>query len=576
MGHTQRKAAQLVAAGDAAVLVRLGSRPGPTATRRVLALVAALDAAPPPGLLDVIPAYASVLVRFDPLVIAPMEIVAYLRVALSQASEGQLPAGRIVKIPVRYGGKDGPDLDEVASLLGLTAQELIQRHASATYRVAFLGFLAGYPYLSGLPRSLAVPRLNTPRTGVPAGSVAIAERQAGIYPVDSPGGWRILGRTSTPIFDPARNPPSLLRPGDRLRFYPVSASEEAAPPANKQADSNETCALWLRVIQPGIQTTVQDPGRIGYSRYGVSTSGAADLDALALGNALLANSPDAAALEITGGNASFEALAPCVVAITGAPCVVRVNGGRVYDGVSFALAVGDILELGATSAGMRVYLCVDEGVAVPRVMGSRATDLRARLGGLEGRPLRVGDLLARGRASVSVAGRVSPSNLASRRLPGNGEWRLRVLPGPHFDQAPRTSKTLLTAAFTVDARADRVGVRLRSQEGSCLEGGQMLTEGLPRGAVQLPPDGDPVLLLADAQTTGGYRVPLVVISADRWQIGQLRPGDIVRFCSVSPEEALAALRRRADDITRIARQPSPARLLSGFTEWDDDTDPAMS
>ena len=104
----------------------------------------------------------------------------------------------------------------------------------------------------------------------------------------------------------------------------------------------------------------------------------------------------------------------------------------------------------------------------------------------------------------------------------------------------------------------------------------MLTEGLPRGAVQLPPDGDPVLLLADAQTTGGYRVPLVVISADLWQIGQLRPGDTIRFCGVTPEEALAALHRRADDITRVARQPSPARLLSGFTEWDDDTEPAMS
>jgi antagonist of KipI len=578
----------IVTAGDSALLVRMGSRPGPATSRRVLALVAALDTAAPPGLLDIIPAYASVLVRFDPLIVEPAVMTAFLRAALAQTSHdanaidaadnggGQPARGRMVRIPVCYGGDNGPDIAEVASLLGLTPRELIQRHSSATYRVAFLGFLAGFPYLTGLPRALAVPRLDTPRTHVPMGSVAIAERQAGIYPVDSPGGWRILGRTHVPLFDPEREPPSLLRPGDRVRFYlSVGDEHECVMPSTRQRTQHKGMGIpWLRVIQPGIQATVQDRGRPGYARFGVSTSGAADPDALTIGNALLANQPEAAALEITGGNARFETLAPCVVAVTGAPSGVRINERRIQSGVTVALDTGDTLEIEALSAGMRAYLSVAAGVAVPLVLGSRATDLRAHIGGFGGRSLRTGDLLERRDANDDGAGRVVPYELI-RRAPCNREWLLRVLSGPRAAQSRDSFDVLLAGKFTVDTRSDRVGVRLRRLTGPCLDGGQTLTEGMARGAVQVPPDGEPVLLLADAQATGGYHVPAVVIAADLWQIGQLRPGDSVRFRGVTPDEALAALRRRADEIARVLRQPAPAQLLSGFTEWSDNAEPPM-
>lgn len=567
-----RIAARIVTIGDAAVLVRLGRHPGPTATRRVLALVAALDSTPPLGLLDVAPAYASVLIRFDPFLIDPMDLVTTLHSLVNRLDEFPLPKGRLVNIPVHYGGDFGPDLDNVAELLGLTPEEVIDRHTSATYRVAFLGFLAGFPYLTGLSRALAVPRLSTPRRRVPSGSVAIADRHAGIYPTDSPGGWRILGRASMPIFDPAQQPPSLFRPGDRVRFYPVPASDPASvsPPMARQTTESQGIP-WLRVIQPGMQTTVQDQGRIGFARYGVTASGAADPDALALGNALLANPPEAAALEITGGNAQFEVLAPCVVAVTGAPCVVRVNQREAPIGVTFALGLGDTLEIRPTSAGLRAYLCVAGGIAVQKVMGSHATDLRARLGGLDGRALRAGDTLERVHAQRDVAGRMLPTNLM-RCLPENGDWRLRVLPGPHAVQTPSTLDRLIEASFAVDARSDRMGVRLKQIGGQCLDGGETLSEGLARGAVQVPPDGEPVVLLADAQTTGGYYVPAVVISADFWKIGQLRPGDTVRFCAVSPGEALAALRERAEEIAQVTRQPLPEQLLAGFAEWSDDAE----
>jgi KipI family sensor histidine kinase inhibitor len=572
----RRGVPEIVNAGDAAILMRLGNRPGPTASRRVLALVAALDASPPPGLMDVVPAYASVLICFDPLIIEPPGMRACLQSLLDRISDSLWPRGRLIRIPVYYGGDDGPDLEDVAALLELTTQELIERHTSSTYRVAFLGFLAGFPYLTGLPRTLAVPRLATPRTHVRAGSVAIADRQAGIYPVDSPGGWRILGRTAAPLFDPTRKPPSLLHPGDRVRFYPASANDRQtfnATPSPKRETSLRSVP-WLRVIDPGIQATVQDHGRTGFARYGVSTSGAADSYALALGNALLANRPEAAALEITGGDVRFEALASSVIAVTGAPSIVRVNQRRVPANTSFALAPGDVIELGTVSVGMRVYLSVAEGVVVPRVLHSRATDLRAHLGGMDGRPLHAGDMLGRGPLGFDVAGRTLGNDL-TYTLPRGGEWLLRVLPGPHAAQWLETLGGLLTLSFTVDARSDRVGVRLRRLDGPCLDGGQILSEGLPRGAVQVPPDGEPVLLLADAQTTGGYPVPAVVISADLWRIGQLRPGDTIRFHAVSPGEAVAALRWRAWEIERVARQPSPEHLLGGFAEWSDEADPMM-
>ena len=565
--------AQIVAAGDAALLVRMASRPGPAASRRVLALVAALDAASPPGLLDVIPAYASVLVRFDPLALEPTAMAACLRAALTHSADTPAPRGRLIRIPVHYGGADGPDLDAVARALGMSTAELIQRHMAVSYRVAFLGFLAGFPYLSGLPRALAVPRLTTPRTHVPAGSVAIAEQQAGVYPAATPGGWRILGRTALPLFDPERDPPALLRPGDRVRFSPVAADDlpAAAPTRWEPVGREERGLPWLRVIEPGLQTTIQDGGRVGYARYGVSTSGAADLDALALGNALLANPPEAAALEFTGSAASFAARGPCVVAVTGAPCGVAVNGRRKAVGAAFALAAGDTLDIGPMTVGLRVYLCVAGGVAVPPVMGSRATDLRAGLGGLAGRALRRGDELAHDPASDEAEGSIlSPSVMS--RPPANADWRLRILPGPHSWRSPGALEALQGCRFIVDARSDRVGVRLRRLDGPCQAGGQTLSEGLPRGAVQLPPDGEPVLLLADAQATGGYDVPAVVISADLWRIGQLRPGDTVRFQHVSLDEALAALRRRRGEIAVIRRSPAPARLLGGFAEWSDEDD----
>ena len=171
-----------------------------------------------PGVVNVHPAYASILIDFDPLRIRHRDIERTAAELFAQAVSAPLPEPRSVEIPVIYGGADGPDLEAVAELTGHTPDEVVALHSGAEYLVYFLGFSPGFPYLGGMPESIAAPRLETPRRRVPAGSVAIGGRQTGVYPLASPGGWRIIGRTPLRLFDPEGDPPVLLRMGDHVRF----------------------------------------------------------------------------------------------------------------------------------------------------------------------------------------------------------------------------------------------------------------------------------------------------------------------------------------------------------------------
>jgi KipI family sensor histidine kinase inhibitor len=225
--------------GDCAVLVRLGDSIDKEINRAALALGDALAAAGLPGIRDIAPAYASVCLRYD--VDAWVDpagtrgayecIAARLQTLLDVATRETAPAPAPrppLEIPVCYGGEFGPDLDSIAQHAGLDPREVVERHARADYRVAMLGFMPGFPYLLGLDPSLNAPRRASPRTRVPAGSVAIGGAQTGIYPRELPGGWQLIGRTPFVLFDPARAQPTLLQPGQHVRFRAVAADEFAA------------------------------------------------------------------------------------------------------------------------------------------------------------------------------------------------------------------------------------------------------------------------------------------------------------------------------------------------------------
>lgn len=222
--------------GDKALRVEVGEKIDDKTHARVQAACAAIELASLPGVRELVPAYTTVTVHYDPLAVAnagapPDDLAGWLALRVEQAvatsAKVKAPKPRVVEIPVCYGGECGPDLERVAAQAKISAEEVIKRHAKGDYWVAMVGFAPGFPYLVGLPRELATPRHARPRTIVPAGSVGIAGEQTGIYPLATPGGWNVIGRTTAQLFDPGEDPPAKLQAGDRVRFRAVTREEMA-------------------------------------------------------------------------------------------------------------------------------------------------------------------------------------------------------------------------------------------------------------------------------------------------------------------------------------------------------------
>ena len=360
-----------LAAGDSAVLLDLagsGDPPGasePAAREPDIGsaaqLAAAIGAARLPGVLDVIPGACTVLVTVQPGSWDTGQLAARLLDIPLLASEGAA-ATAAVEIPVCY---DGPDLADVAALTGLSVGEVIARHLAPQYRVGWLGFLPGFGYLTGLDPALReVPRLDTPRLAVPAGSVAIAGGLAAVYPTGSPGGWRLLGRTDAWLWDQERLPPAVLAPGMRVRFRAVAdlpapgADVPGRDSAGPSAADLTLPARTIEVLQPGPLATIQDLGRPGLGHLGVPHSGAADAGSLRLANALVGNDAGAAGLEVTLGRLGLRLRCDALAAVTGAPLAVRLSApdGAALEppqGSAFAAAAGSVLRLGSPRAGLR-------------------------------------------------------------------------------------------------------------------------------------------------------------------------------------------------------------------------------
>ena len=494
------------------------------------------------GIRDVVPTFRSVAVFFDPLATDLTTIVE----ALEERSDQRQPrdAGRVVEVPVVYGGDAGPDLASIANDAGLTPEAVVARHASRAYRVFMLGFLPGFPYMAPVHEAIAAPRRPAPRARVAAGSVGIAGRQTGIYPRESPGGWQIIGRTPLELFDAGKTPPALLAPGDTVRFIPVESDRAEGvrlkPDTTYDSSTHDPAERFITVLRPGLFTTIQDAGRWGYQHLGVPVSGPMDPASHRLANALLGNLPDAATLEATiiGPELRFEQDAR--IAITGADLQPMLEGTPVVMGSVVRCAPGSVLRFGNRRAGARAYVAVDGGIGVPPVLGSRATHVMSGLGGVAGRALRAGD-------RVPLRDRQSSAGGTARdhRIHEAGSVRLRVMAGPQSESEyadPLALQVLQEMRFIVSPQSDRMGYRLT---GSALptrrDSGEMISDATVVGAVQVPPSGQPILLMADRQTTGGYPQIAVVITADLPLAAQLVPGDSIQFELCSRAEAIAAL-----------------------------------
>lgn len=528
-------------AGDAGLLLRLGTTIDAAINERVRAVAEALRRMAVRGVRDVVPTYHSVAVHFDPAVADREALRSWLtRLVDEAAATGR---ERRIDVPVVYGGESGPDLVAVAQFAGMSDRDVIRLHSEREYRVFMLGFTPGFPYMGSVDAAIAAPRHATPRVRVEQGSVGIAGIQTGIYPSASPGGWQIIGRTNLALFDASREHPALFAPGDRVRFV---AADDLDMSVSRSPDSPPPAEATLTIVKPGLFTTVQDSGRWGHQASGVPVAGAMDTSALRAANIAVGNVADAAALEVTLLGPDVRIERRCSIAVSGADLSATIDGRALPRDTPIVCDAGNHVRFGARRVGGRAYLAVEGGIATPLVLGSRSTCVRAALGGVDGRALRAGDRLATGdsRAGALQVRTVSRDRRPSAAPLATDATTLRVMRGPQeewFDD--RALARFEASRFTVRPDSDRMGFRLQGSEPiSRRSDDEMISDAAFTGAVQVPPSGQPILLMADRPTTGGYPQIAIVIAADLPRAGQLVPGDAVRFAFCSLSEAQAAWR----------------------------------
>lgn len=500
---------------------------------QTLALLASLQAEPIAGVDELLPAARTLLVRYRPYATSAEQLAT--QIAGRSLTRNAQQAGTLVEIPVDY---QGEDLDAVAAMLGMSRAELIDCHTGSEYQAAFAGFAPGFAYLAGGDPRLNVARRATPRTRVPAGAVALAGTFSAVYPQASPGGWQIIGVTTEKMWDLDRAVPALVQPGFRVRFVDASKRPASMPRAERSqpAPAAPTGAA-LQVRNAGLQALFQDLGRHGLSGQGVSASGALDQGAARAANRLVGNVAGSAVLEIVDGGFELQSQGDTVVAVTGAngPLELTTSGGArwpVPRWQAVALADGDRLKLGTPRAGLRSYLAVRGGFAVAPVLGSCATDTLAKLGPP---PVARGDLLplhAPDHGGVVGTPEQPPADLPTV----DTIVTLDVVLGPRTDWCtPEAVALLAEQLWTVTPQSNRVGLRLAGEQPLARANlAELPSEGTVAGAIQVPPNGQPVLFLADHPLTGGYPVIGAVATYDLDRAGQIPIGARIRFHPIRP------------------------------------------
>jgi KipI family sensor histidine kinase inhibitor len=516
----------LRALGDSAWLFEAAGEDAQRRLELVLTLVKILERERIPEVVDVVSSFASLAVFFNP---SDGETVLSWLTSLPPPGEtdARHEERPMIGIPVAY----GDDIEEVAGALGMSGAEVIALHSGAEYTVAAIGFSPGFPYLLGLPEKLRLPRRDTPRK-VEAGSVAIAGSQAGVYPFASQGGWHVLGKTRLPLFDPAAAPPSLLRVGDRVKFTPVERLE----PVGRTSVVAVSGEGGMEILEPGALTTIQDLGRPGFRHLGVSAGGAADPVAAMVANRLVGNPDEAAVLEccMTGPILKFHEAVRLACSGWAGPW-----SGRVVE-----IPAGGEIDLRNPGVGVRGCIAVAGGLKTPLLMGSRATDLRSGFGGWMGRCLRAGDRIPLGTPAPGPR----PGTWKTAWPPAEATGKmieLRFLAGMQMGWfTPEAKRSFRESPYQISPMSDRMGCRLDGPALDLIEARELLSQPVVRGSVQVPPDGRPIVLMAECQTIGGYPQIGHVISADLPKLARAWPGTWLRFREVTLDEARRSWREQ--------------------------------
>ncbi|MBB4229894.1 5-oxoprolinase/urea amidolyase family protein [Rhizobium mongolense] len=502
-----------------------------------LALFAALKADPLEGIEDMVPAARTLMIRLRPAKLTLEKLAG--EIATRDLSMRAAPSDKLVEIPVCY---DGEDLADVADLTGLSVEDVIRRHTHSEFTVAFCGFAPGFGYLTGGDAALQVPRRQSPRTRIPAGSVALAGAFSGVYPQASPGGWQIVGTTPKKMWDLSRDPPALLQPGYRVHFFDlkkkaVSTTRTTTKTLVARPPVVASDSATLKVRAAPIPALFQDLGRFGKTDQGVSSSGALDQGALKAANRVVGNPAGMPCLEITLGGFSFEVSGRTVMALTGAPCPISIRDAadRTMSAGTYQpipLEPGDVVTLGHAPRGMRSYLAIRGGFAVRPILGSASTDTLAVVGP---DPVAAGAVLAINNDSSALTS-VSLHEAPAFDHPAADETiTLDVIMGPRSDWFTEAGiATLSGQLWQVTPQSNRVGIRLSGDVPlERKDKAELPSEGTATGAIQVPHSGQPLLFLADHPLTGGYPVIGTVAEYHLDLAGQIPVHAKIRFRPVT-------------------------------------------
>ena len=540
--------------GDHAMLVQISNRIDPKINDQVIALHSRLANIVADKVLFFTPAFCSLGIGFDPETISYDALAQIVQEQFEQIQIGVEFERRLIRIPVCYSTTYGIDLEHVEATTGLDREQIIQLHTSKTYQAHMLGFLPGFAYLGSVDPSLRVERKTEPRLHVAAGSVGLAGEQTGVYPCDAPGGWQIIGRSPVSLVLDSADNQFLISPGDQVQFYSIDQAEFDSMSEKESIAATSKNALLKQPavgpkepiqIQPqsdlvslhfktaGLRTTVQDFGRTGHQHLGIPSGGAMDRFSAAIANRLVGNADHAAVVEISLMGPAIEIKGDCKIAITGADLSPKIDGQTAPMWETISISGCQRISFGSRKSGCRSYLAIAGEFMLPTWLGSVSP---SRFGtGSTTQP----DSLKGQTITITTASQ--PIN--KRRLPPSGrpvcladnqpQPVTRVIPmwaGIEWDWfSEQQRNAFLAHQFQILPNSNSMGYRLSSFTNQALDLPTVISSPVVPGTIQITSSGQAILLMRDAQTTGGYPRIGNVCHAALNDLAQLCPGDFICF-----------------------------------------------
>jgi KipI family sensor histidine kinase inhibitor len=563
---------------ESSILLSFGDRINEEVHTIVMQTKAIIESNSFPGFIETVPAYTTLAVYYNPVAVEKRNetvsatVVQILQAAFEKNTANQFSQkSSFVEIPVCYDPAFAPDLNTTANSLNLSIEELITIHSGKTYNVFMLGFTPGFPYMGTIDERIFTLRKTQPRLKVEPGSVAIAGNQTGIYPFATPGGWNIIGRTPLQLFDHSRSSPFLLKAGDEVKFKAIAKEEfEKYIPSGASVGRSSTTLFSLptkksdeikqliHIEQSGFLTTLQDTGRTNYLQFGVNKGGAMDVHAAQLANTLLGNETTAAVLEITQSPHRFRFMKDALVAFTGAGLQPQLQETLLPINQPLFIPAAATVECKQPLPGFRLYMAVGGGFAADDFLYSCSTDLLVKAGGYQGRSLRKGDVLMQHNGLTSLQQQLLKVLKAGATVEINHELSattnniIRVLTGVEWNYLDETSARIFKeTVFTIGSQSSRMGYRLNEKILKTSKACEIISSPVTQGSIQLTPSGEMIVLMADAQTVGGYPRIAQVCNADLSLLAQKKPGDKIQFQIVSLQEAEELYMKRVDELKQI-------------------------